>query len=210
MASFEEKKTAAVELIKRIHAGQTRSGGRVPAWYHMARVSRILELVLLDDAKEGTAEERESIILAGLGHDSLEDTDVTEAELERYFGSRGLAMIKGMTNPRDDSDHSLYIRQVAGAEEAVRLVKFADLIENCASVAYSLDIMGVEWTRSFFLPIVAPMIAAVMPTDFPTYPAAAAHLKDLVKVCFGLLQDEIKRFEDDDTDPPRSLSGGNS
>jgi len=195
MPSYLENKSAALDLIQRVHAGQTRSGGKVPAWHHMARVSRILESVL-EETQEGSDEERQTIILAGLGHDAIEDTKVTDEELARCFGDRGLEIIKGMTNRRGDVDHSEYVNQVARAEEAVRLVKFADLIDNCASVAFDLSTMGVKWTREFFLPIVTPMMAAVLPTEFRTYPRAAEKLKSLVGVARDLLLDELIRFAD--------------
>lgn len=194
MSTYQERKSAALDLIQRAHAGQTRSGGKVPAWHHMARVSRILETVL-GETQEGSAEERETVILAGLGHDAIEDTKVTEEELVRCFGSRGLEIIEGMTNRRGDADHSQYIEQVAGAEEAVRLIKFADLIDNCASVAFDLSTMGVKWTKGFFLPIVTPMMEAVLPGEFRTYPQAAEKLKGLVRVARDLLLDELARFE---------------
>lgn len=195
MTNFQDRKTAALDLIRRIHAGQTRSGGKVPAWHHLARVSRILETVL-EETREGSEEERQTIILAGLGHDAIEDTKVTEVELSRCFGGRGLAIIKGMTNRQGDEHHEAYVAQVSAAEEAVRLVKFADLTDNCASVAFDLSTMGVKWTREFFLPIVSPMIAAVLPTEFRTYPRAAEKLKSLVGVARDLLTDELARFAD--------------
>jgi (p)ppGpp synthase/HD superfamily hydrolase len=194
MPSFQERKSAALDLIQRVHAGQTRSGGKVPAWHHMARVSRVLESVL-ERTGEGLVEERQIIILAGLGHDAIEDTKVTDSELVSCFGRRGLEIIKGMTNRKGDADHSEYVRQVVGAEEAVRLVKFADLFDNCASVAFDLSTMGVKWTKEFFLPIVTPMIEAVLPTEFQTFPRAADELKSLVRVAMDLLLDELARFE---------------
>ena len=195
MPTFSEKRSTALELIRRIHAGQTRSGGKVPAWHHLARVSHILGSVL-EETREGLVEDRETIILAGLGHDAIEDTKVSDAELERCFGSRGLEIIKGMTNRQGDEDHRQYVVQVSGAEEAVRLVKFADLIDNCLSVTYDLATLGAKWTKELFLPIVTPMMAAVLPTEFRTYPRAAEKLKGLVKVARDLLLDELDRFED--------------
>lgn len=180
-----------MELIKRFHGPlQPRSDG--PPWHHLDRVSKLLELVL-EGAGEGAPEERETIALAALGHDALEDTPVTEEELVAVFGSRGLALIEGMTNRLGDDHPEEYVAQVAASEEAVRLIKLSDLYDNCASVVYNIPKLGVEWTEGFFLPIVRPMIAALVETDFPTYPKAGERFKQMVKTTHAILLEAVAR-----------------
>jgi (p)ppGpp synthase/HD superfamily hydrolase len=191
---FEARRAEALALVKRVHAGQTRSNGRVPVWHHLDRVSRYLQEAL-EGSGEGSPEERETIILAGLGHDSLEDTDVERRELDRVFGTRGLEIIDGMTNRWGDDHPKEYVAQVAAADDAVRLVKLSDLYDNCTSVTYDLAALGLEWTEGFFLPIVEPMIAAIMPVPFSRFPAAGERLKGLVRVSYAALQDEAARFK---------------
>lgn len=194
MQDYATRRAAALALIQRVHEGQTRADGSVPAWHHLDRVSRLLEQALAESA-EGTAEERESIGLAGLGHDSLEDTEVTEAELENVFGRRGLELIVGMTNRLGDDDVAPYVRQVAAAEEGVRLIKLSDLYDNLTSVTFCLFVLKTPWAVDWFLPIVEPMIAAVMPTVFTTYPRAAERLKGMVRASHAMLKDEIARYQ---------------
>jgi hypothetical protein len=50
-----------------------RNGGHVPYAQHCERVRHLLAFVL-DETGEATGEERKNILLAGLGHDLLEDT----------------------------------------------------------------------------------------------------------------------------------------
>jgi hypothetical protein len=191
----EERRAKALALIKRVHAGQTRADGSVPAWNHLDRVSRLLELVLEEEG-EGTAEERAVIALAGIGHDALEDTEVTEDEMREAFGDRGLALVIGMTNREGDEDVRAYVRQVSTAEEGVRLIKLADLYDNCTSVCYDLFVLKPDWADGWFLPIVEPMIAAVLPTPFTTYARTAERLKGMVRSSHAMLKQEIARYRE--------------
>jgi (p)ppGpp synthase/HD superfamily hydrolase len=190
---FEGRRLNALRLIQRIHAGQFRGDGTVPAWHHLERVSRTLERIL-EETGEGPRAEREIIVLAALGHDALEDTTVTRDELDLVFAPRGLELIVGMTNPHGDGNHGPYVSQVASAEEAVRLIKLSDLYDNCTSVTHQMYSLGSRWAEEWFLPISWPMATAVLPTTFPTYPVAAERLKGMVRNSLAALRDEIARY----------------
>lgn len=183
-----------LEFIKKIHTGAIRGKGTVPDWHHLERVSRVLEIIL-NETGEGTAEERATIVGAALGHDALEDTDVTPEELAAVFGARGLTLIKGMTNTLGDGHQSEYVAQVSNAEEAVRLIKLSDLYDNVTGVTYELFSLGTKWCDEYFLPIVVPMMDAVLPTDFKTFPKAADRLKQMVRISRTNLLAEIERFK---------------
>ena len=193
--SFAKKRTAALALVKRIHSGQMRGDGTEPAWHHLDRVSRVLEHIL-DEESEGTKEEREVIHLSALGHDSLEDTTVTRKELEKCFGMEGTKLIQGMTNTLGDHhDVRPYVKQICASAEGVRLIKLADLYDNCTSVSYGLFALGVKWTRSFFLPIVEPMVKAVTVTKFSVFPRSSDRLKILVRSAHRTLLENVERYE---------------
>ena len=68
------------------HQGQTRESGE-PYISHPIAVAEILASFQLD-AKT---------IMAGLLHDVLEDTDVTEEELRREFGDEVVNLVLGVT-----------------------------------------------------------------------------------------------------------------
>lgn len=191
---MSRKKTfnAALRLVKEKHKGQFRAG-RVPVWHHLARVSNILQFVLKETG-EGNANEQFLISTAALGHDILEDTDAKESEVKAVFGKRGFQIIKSMTNSWGDKNVKPYVRQVASSEEAVRLVKLADLYDNHISVVYNLHILGLKWTNSYFLPVVTPMRRAVTKTKFKKFKKSAAHLVLLVNSAAFLLEQEIKRY----------------
>ena len=190
---FQQKRAAALAFVQKAHAGQTRVGD-VPVWHHLDHVSRVLELVL-DESQEGTPEERETVALAGLGHDALEDTLVTREEMLAVFGEHGLALIEGMTNRFGDDHPEPYVRQVAESEEGVRLIKLSDLYDNCTSVTYNLFALGTKWTEEYFLPIVTPMIEVVLPTRFSTYQKSAGRLTGMVRISFAILREELARYK---------------
>lgn len=188
---FAAKRATALALIIRFHGPLSpRSDG--PPWHHLDRVSKMLEIVL-EASGEGEAAERETIALSALGHDALEDTPVSKDELAQVFGGRGLTLIEGMTNRLGDDHPVEYVAQVAAAEEAVRLIKLSDLYDNCTSVVFNIGRLGVAWTEDWFLPIVRPMIDAVAPSPFKTYPKAAARLRDMVLASYAQLLEAIER-----------------
>lgn len=183
----------ALDFAKKMHKGQFRAG-HVPVWFHLARVSNLLSHIL-EESGEGTTEGRFIISTAGLGHDILEDTKTTEEEVEAVFGRRGFKIIKGMTNIWGDKNVRPYVKQVSLAEEAVRLVKLADLYDNHISVVYNLHLLGLKWTLAYFLPVVTPMRLAVTKTKFKKFRKSAAKLIFLVNSSAFLLEKEIERYK---------------
>src|SRR5690606_2798632 len=84
---------ADIDLIRRAynysakaHEGQTRQTGE-PYVHHPLAVAGILTFLKLDVPA----------IVAGLLHDTLEDTVATQAELEKEFGSDVARLVEGVT-----------------------------------------------------------------------------------------------------------------
>lgn len=182
----------ALLFVKEKHEGQMRAGD-VPTWHHLARVSHLLE-ILLNKNNEGSDDEKLVIPLAALGHDIIEDTDVTDAEVKEIFTERGFDLVFGMTNELGDDDVRPYVKKVIAAEEAVRLIKLSDLFDNITNVMYAFPLLGKEWTESFFMPVVTPMYTEIIKTKFETYTKTGAELISMVETVMSLLQEEIKRF----------------
>ena len=180
----------ALRYAQKMHAGQTRAGG-MPVWHHLLRVSETLGTILKETG-EGSVAERKIIPIAALGHDILEDTKATQEEVGSVFGERGLELIRGMTNWLGDKNHGPYIKAMAAAEEAVRLIKLADSFDNFTSVAYNLTLLGEKWAYSYFLPIVLPMRQKIFKTRFVTYKKTAEKLMFLVDTGWNLLRAELE------------------
>jgi GTP diphosphokinase / guanosine-3',5'-bis(diphosphate) 3'-diphosphatase len=125
------------------HRGQVRVSGE-PYLVHPLEVSRILAEMRLD----------EIAIATGLLHDLLEDTMVSEAELEEQFGEHITNLVRALTKITT-MEHSFAAREAAQAETFRRmllasvedlrviLVKLADRLHNMRT----LHFLGEEQRR---------------------------------------------------------------
>jgi (p)ppGpp synthase/HD superfamily hydrolase len=195
MTTIAERYPELLAYIQQQHAGQVRAGN-VPVWHHVVRVAELVDATLTQTDEANNAE-YESIIKACLGHDLIEDTKYEQSELEAWFNPRDLEIIDGMTNAWGDANPAPYVKQVAAADEAVRLVKLADLYDNYASAAYTLTLLGSSWATNYFFPIVDPMLAALHKTKFTTYPQAAARLMDLANLAATTCHNELAHLRAD-------------
>jgi len=180
------------EYIKKMHKGQFRAG-KAPVWQHLLRVSQILKSSF-EITGEGTSKEKFDIYFSALGHDLLEDTAADEMEIKKLFGSRGRQLIDGMTNSWGDNEKTLYIKKVCNSEEAIRLIKLADLIDNYSHVSCTINLLGLRWVKSFFLPIVVPMKEAIAETKFKKFKNTANLLFKVLFISAENLNSEVSRL----------------
>lgn len=132
----------AIGFAARAHAGQPRKGTDLPYIWHPLAVGRLLQ-------DFGCPEE---VIVAGILHDTTEDTGVTLAELTERFGDRVAGIVRGCAEPDKSlpwetrKAHTLEVLPKSSMK--VRLVAAADKIDNLRSIAAALtDIGEVVWTR---------------------------------------------------------------
>lgn len=124
----------AIDFINQRHKGQLRASGE-PYVKHLLEVYRILKSLNLD----------EETLLAGLLHDTLEDTDTTFEELESLFGASVAKIVLGVTkltklDGKDVSLHQLenYRRFILASLEDIRVifVKLADRLHNMRTLGF--------------------------------------------------------------------------
>lgn len=123
----------AIRAASVLHKDQVRKGS-VPYPYmtHLFAVAMIVSDYTND----------EDTIVAALLHDTLEDTDYTERELEDDFGGGVKELVLSITEPRADStdrkavaeQKSQYLKQIRGASERALIIVAADKIHNMRSV----------------------------------------------------------------------------
>ena len=137
-----DKVFQAIELAARAHRGQVRKGSGVPYLIHPLNVAKLL-------IQEGCEEE---VVVAGLMHDTVEDTDMKLADIEAEFGPRVAAMVAGASEPdrrtswEERKQHT--IDSVAGAPEGVLWIICADKLDNIRSLREDLQHTGSAlWTR---------------------------------------------------------------
>lgn len=167
-------------LVKEKLSAQLRRNGDSNA-LHAQRVRAILE-----GAAQMTGEIPSdmpgTVVCAALGHDLLEDSDVTEEAIERIVGPDALEIIKELTNQDGDVHTEGYIQQMTMASEEARLIKYADLIDNTLHASFDAHGLGHQWMTSYFLPIIDPMAAALDATSFMKFPRTAALLRHMRKI----------------------------
>ncbi len=108
-----------------------------------------------------------------------------------------LAFIKELSNPVDDSHTEQYMKQLSNASEEARLIKYADLIENTASVCYSFHIVGKRWAYEFYLPILNNTRNMLGKTSFQTYPKTAGFMRKVLEIYAELLNQKASVYSEE-------------
>ena len=130
----EELLNRAYVYAMRAHGSQKRASGD-PYFSHPLEVAAILTDLKLDDAT----------IVAGVLHDTIEDTDATREEIERLFGTQIGRLVDGLTKIDKLDLVSKQARQgenfrkllLAVAEDVrVLLVKLADRLHNMRTLHF--------------------------------------------------------------------------
>lgn len=119
----------AIEFAARAHAGQVRKGTRLPYIIHPLAVARIL-------IEHGRPD---PIVVAGLLHDTIEDTPVTRAGVEARFGVEVADLVMAVSEPDkslpwEERKRSTLETIRSGPEGAV-WVELADKLDNARSMA---------------------------------------------------------------------------
>lgn len=123
----EELVEKAYNFALKAHEGQKRESGE-PYFTHVYETAKTLAKLGMDG----------KTIAAGLLHDSLEDTHISEEEFEKEFGSDILFLVKGVTKLgtlkyRGHERHVESLRKffIAMANDLrVVIIKFADRLHN--------------------------------------------------------------------------------
>ena len=123
----------AIRAATVLHNGQTRKGkSPYPYISHLIAVAFLLRDYTND----------EDIIISGLLHDTLEDTDYTPEELEKDFGKKVRAIVEGVTDVqkhersqytwKERQEH--YFKALSLAPLESLFVSAADKIHNMRSI----------------------------------------------------------------------------
>lgn len=132
----------AIEFAARAHSGQLRKGTRLPYIIHPLAVARILI----------EHERPDPIVVAGILHDTIEDTPVTRAEIEARFGLEVADLVVAVSEP----DKSLpweerkrgTLETIRSGPEPVVWIELADKFDNARSLAADYARLGdAIWER---------------------------------------------------------------
>ncbi len=119
------------------HRDQARKGSGVPYIEHPMAVALILDRAGFD----------ESVVIAGLLHDLVEDTAVTLDQVHDQFGAAVAGIVDRCSETKLDASGAKrpwidrkrdHLAALAGAPEAVRAVVLADKLHNLLSIRLDL------------------------------------------------------------------------
>lgn len=115
----------ALEFALLAHEGHFRKHKRVPYIVHPLRIFATLALEL------GVSDE--ATLAAAILHDTIEDTRTDYDDLRKQFGAEVADLVAHLTKDTrlpEELREEQFLRQVAGAPLAARLVKLADNYDN--------------------------------------------------------------------------------
>ena len=139
----------AMAFALEAHGTQKRKGTKVP---YVSHVIRVCGLVLEHggDARQAAA---------GLLHDTIEDCDVTEAELRARFGADVAKMVRALSDVLEgDTAHKKspwlkrkqkYVAHLAGVPRRIRLVAACDKLDNLRALVDDVAARGTGTLRRF-------------------------------------------------------------
>jgi (p)ppGpp synthase/HD superfamily hydrolase len=128
------------------HAGQSRKGSDVPYFQHAAAVAMILDRAGFD----------EDVVIAGLLHDVVEDTEATFEDVATRFGPTVAAMVRDCSEIKVDAqgrkrswidrkrDH---LALIGTADVMARAVILADKLHNLTCIEVDLADGRPVWDR---------------------------------------------------------------
>ena len=123
----------ALDFAARRHAGQRRKGLRAePYVNHLTEVA-----LLLAEASDGADP---ALVMAGLLHDTIEDTGTTRDELAAVFGNDVASLVVEVTDDTRldrESRKRLQVENAPKKSRRARMIKIADKIANLRSIAES-------------------------------------------------------------------------
>ena len=138
-----EKIFKAIAFAQKAHQGQYRKWTKLPYIVHPLGVMEILSRY----------QASEDVMIAGILHDTLEDTSTTAEEIEKRFGKRIKELVIAATEPEHDApweqrkQHTInFIKDME--DEEILLLSCADKLHNLNSMIEDYKHIGEElWKR---------------------------------------------------------------
>jgi len=145
---FTQNIQRAIEFAEQVHRDQMRKGKKMAYIEHPLAVGLIL-------ARAGAEEE---IVIAGILHDTIEDSDgrITKQDIEQEFGSRVAEMVSDVTEQDKslpwEERKRLAREHVAEMSKDSLLVKSGDVVHNLTEIGIDLEREGGKIFERFNAP----------------------------------------------------------
>lgn len=132
----------AIEFAAKAHSGQFRKGTKIPYIVHPLGVAKIL---IEHDCPE-------EVVVAGILHDTIEDTAITISDIRHSFGEQVASIVEGASEPDKSNTwenrkrHTIEYLKTAPTE--VLLVSLADKLDNVRAIREDYEKHGESlWPR---------------------------------------------------------------
>ena len=131
----------AIHFATSKHAGQLRKGTKVPYIVHPLETMNILRSMNADT----------NLLIAGLLHDTVEDTDTSIEEITGIFGTDVAALVGGHSEDKSktwEERKTHAIKELADARRRMKILVMADKVSNLRSMAADYRVVGDKlWSR---------------------------------------------------------------
>ncbi|ULT57698.1 HD domain-containing protein [Neobacillus drentensis] len=132
----------ALQIAAKAHVKQRRKGSDIPYIVHPVAVGMILMKAGYD----------ETLIAAGILHDTVEDTDLSLQDIEQEFGFKIAEIVRGCSEPDKSLTWDLRkkhtIEYLKNAPSDIRAVACADKLHNVRSITNDYNQVGNEiWSK---------------------------------------------------------------
>lgn len=138
----------AVNIANKAHSGQTRKGSEIAYIIHPMEAAAIASSILIQlDMYD------ENIVAAAVLHDTLEDTELTVADLKEYCSQKTVDLVLVQSEDKSKSwkerkQHTIETLKNSTRDIDVLIVHLADKLSNMRSINRDVNIIGDElWDR---------------------------------------------------------------
>lgn len=138
-----ERLLQAINYMVEVHGGQQRKGSKLPKATHLFGVAAILQRYGYDD----------EVVIAGLLHDVVEDTERDIAEIAHLFGAQVAEYVLAETEIAKENPwrvrKTTQIASLKNAKSAVKAIAAADKMHNLISLYQDYQAQGEQVWQHF-------------------------------------------------------------
>ena len=146
MKKFTIPISKAVNLAGMLHEGQERKGDGLPYIIHPF----VVALMLMDYSED------EEVIIAGILHDTIEDTEYTKEQMTTDFGQRVTDLVMSVTETHKDDPWQKrkddYLAHLKNTSYEAKLICAADKLHNLQSMIAAIAKFGDKAEEKFNAP----------------------------------------------------------
>ena len=192
-----ERIQKAIAMAEMAHAKQLRKGTSIPYFTHVRNVGQIL----MDHGYP------ELVVIAGLLHDTLEDTELKKSDIQASFGDEVLGLVMAASETakieagsseesltwKNRKQHTIdFLEQTS--DEEVLAVTCADKLDNISAIYRDVTVLGDKlWERfnaakaeqAWYYGSLAKVYAAKAKAQSPALQSMAKAFVEKVSLTFG-------------------------